>query len=146
MADLRCAGFALANVFAARAAIGGVVLGVWGAMLAPTPVMANPELLGGVTLTCSFTTQCQGGSCAATDFGVDVALPETFPAEATLLPPTGPIDGVAQLVGNDLQIIGFASAAVGMLVRDADGTAEFALGQRADDGIAVYAGRCRVAM
>lgn len=115
------------------------------ALAAATPAQAQ-EPLAGVTLICDFTEMClEEAGCTYAQYSADVALPDAFPGDATILPPDGPAEGGAVLSEGMLLVTGHANGAGYALARSPEGLARLAVFAGAPVSTIVYRGQCRIA-
>lgn len=98
--------------------------------------------INGRMLICSLTPDCT--DCARDPIGVDIAMPDTLPGPASLLPDTGPADGTASDRDGTLVVGAQDAGAAYLLTRDADGSAVLSVQTSAPVSVATYQGTCRV--
>lgn len=99
-------------------------------------------MINGRMLICSLTPDCT--DCTRDPIGVDIAMPDTLPGPASLLPDTGPADGMAMDRDGALIVGAQDGHAAYLLTRDVGGATVLSVQTSAPVSTATYLGDCRV--
>lgn len=103
---------------------------------------APAEAINGRMLLCTLTPDC--AECAPAPIGMDIAMPDTLPGRASLLPDTGPADGLAFARAGALVVGARDAHATYLLTRDPGGATVLSVQSGAPARVATYSGTCRV--
>ncbi|SDX52664.1 hypothetical protein [Roseicitreum antarcticum] len=99
--------------------------------------------INGRMLLCTLAPAC--ADCAPGPIAIDIAVPGILPGRASLLPETGPAEGLAYARESTLVVGARDARAAYLLTRDQDGATVLSVQSSAPTAVATYAGTCRVA-